>query len=540
MPIVPGYIGRAKTASNVAAGGFWTLSEQLANRAIGAWTRSNPTYAITANVSSITETNNQTVGFTLSTTEVDDGTILYWTNSGTANLADITTGTLSGNLTITSSTASFVLTAAKDFLTEGTETLIINLRTGSIVGDIVATSPTITIVDTSLTGEFEATVVSSVGSSTTEGNDVTYTVTTSGLGNGSILYYTFTGISESNFLSNATYSNSTSGSFTITNNTAQISRFIIADAVVEANKNTVFNVRTGSINGPSVANVAVEVIDTSATGQQSYTTAGTYSWTAPTGVNFVSVVAVGGGGGGGGGAAGATFNGGGGGGGGLGWKNNIRVIPGQSYTVVVGSGGSGGGWNQTGQNGGNGGTSYFINTSTVSGVGGTGGGAGGGSGAGGTWTGDGGGNGGAGGGSGGQLGSGGGGGAGGYSGNGGTGGNAWDSSNVTSGSSGAGGGGGGGGGKFYNGGGGGGGVGILGEGANGGGGGAGGGGGGGSGGSSGGNGANGGGLGPGGAYGGAGSGASYNNPGGDGGPGARGAVRIVWGYGRAFPSTNVS
>jgi hypothetical protein len=31
----------------------------------------------------------------------------------------------------------------------------------------------------------------------------------------------------------------------------------------------------------------------------------------------------------------------GGGGGGLGWKNNIAVTPGQSYTVVVGAGGTG-------------------------------------------------------------------------------------------------------------------------------------------------------------------------------------------------------
>ena len=57
------------------------------------------------------------------------------------------------------------------------------------------------------------------------------------------------------------------------------------------------------------------------------------TWTCPPGVTSVSVVAVGGGGGGG------AFEGGGGGGGGLGWKNNIPVTPGQTYTVVVGSGG---------------------------------------------------------------------------------------------------------------------------------------------------------------------------------------------------------
>lgn len=68
-------------------------------------------------------------------------------------------------------------------------------------------------------------------------------------------------------------------------------------------------------------------------GQQAYITSGTYCWVAPAGVTSVSVVAVGGG-------AGGT-NGGGGSGGGLGYKNNISVTPGNSYTVVVGAGGAG-------------------------------------------------------------------------------------------------------------------------------------------------------------------------------------------------------
>lgn len=76
-----------------------------------------------------------------------------------------------------------------------------------------------------------------------------------------------------------------------------------------------------------------------------YTTPGTYSWVAPAGVTSVSVVAIGGGG------SGRSY---GGGGGGLGYRNNIAVTPGSSYTVVVGGSDS---------------TSYFINTSTVRGGG---------------------------------------------------------------------------------------------------------------------------------------------------------------------------
>jgi len=255
------------------------------------------------------------------------------------------------------------------------------------------------------------------------------------------------------------------------------------------------------------------------TGQQAYTTAGTYSWVAPTGVTSVSIVCVGAG-------SNGTQNRGGYGGG-LGYKNNYSVTPGNSYTVVVGNAGSSGA------------DSYFVNTSTVKGGGapaynGSSGQLGG------SYTGDGGGYGG------GRPGANnfyGGGGAGGYAGSGGTGASAY-STQAQSGSGGGAGGGGrgrvevdfqeqdalaGGGG-----------VGILGQGSNGSGGigynlGSASGGGGGSGGTDGGT-TSAGAVGSGGYYGGGGGGR------GDGaalGYGRLGAVRIIWpGNTRSFPSTN--
>ena len=271
-------------------------------------------------------------------------------------------------------------------------------------------------------------------------------------------------------------------------------------------------------------------------GQVAYTTPGTYSWTAPAGVYEVSVVAVGGGGGG----AQANNASSGAGGGGLGWRSSIAVTPGSTYTVVVGAGGN------FGTNGGAGGDSYFLSTNTVRG----GGGAGALSNntsdpAGGTFVGDGGGAGGAGGRRRSTASSGGGGGAGGYTGAGGRGGGGLGGLN------GAGGGGGGGG---YAGSGAtagaGGGVGIFGQGANGlrgadsntd---------------SAGGQGGSGGtsaaryGTGSGsnfystnvkalpGVYGG-GAGSS-DNTGSESANGGGGAVRIIWGAGRAYPSTRTA
>ena len=99
-----------------------------------------------------------------------------------------------------------------------------------------------------------------------------------------------------------------------------------------------------------------------------FDTPGTHSWTCPAGVSSVSVVCVGAGG-----SGGWQWSSGGGGGGGLGWKNNIAVTAGQSYSVVVGDHGGevANAYNATTGIGGN---SYFISTSTVCGFGAGGGG----------------------------------------------------------------------------------------------------------------------------------------------------------------------
>jgi len=70
---------------------------------------------------------------------------------------------------------------------------------------------------------------------------------------------------------------------------------------------------------------AEEVIDP---GGARWETAGSYTWTCPTGVTSVCVVCVGAGG------SGGAY---GGSGGSLAYKNNITVVPGQSYTIVVGA-----------------------------------------------------------------------------------------------------------------------------------------------------------------------------------------------------------
>ena len=104
-----------------------------------------------------------------------------------------------------------------------------------------------------------------------------------------------------------------------------------------------------------------------------FTTVGTTTWTAPTGVTSVEYLVVGGGGGGGG---SYDTGAGGGGGGGLVLYGTKEVVPGTSYTIEVGDGGAGG----IGVGNGVGdGTSYAGNASKFDTIIASGGGAGNGS-----------------------------------------------------------------------------------------------------------------------------------------------------------------
>jgi len=93
-----------------------------------------------------------------------------------------------------------------------------------------------------------------------------------------------------------------------------------------------------------------------------FSIAGTYSLVVPTGVTSIAAIAIGAGGGGGGCSAAATASGAGGGGGALSYSNAIAVTPGETLTVVVGASGQNGA--NTGAAGGDGGDSYIRRSAT--------------------------------------------------------------------------------------------------------------------------------------------------------------------------------
>ena len=88
--------------------------------------------------------------FSIGTSNVVDGTVLYWTNGGTTGSADMSGAINSGTVTINNNAGSVTMLPYNDTTTEGSETIIFQLRTGSSTGTIVDTK-TVTVNDTSTT-----------------------------------------------------------------------------------------------------------------------------------------------------------------------------------------------------------------------------------------------------------------------------------------------------------------------------------------------------------------------------------------------------
>ena len=100
-----------------------------------------PSYTLVAGASSYNEGANAT--FTLTTTNVANGTVLPYALSGTVSAADISGGVVSGSVTVNNNTATITVPLVNDQKTEGTETLTVSITGTS------ATAST-SVVDTSI------------------------------------------------------------------------------------------------------------------------------------------------------------------------------------------------------------------------------------------------------------------------------------------------------------------------------------------------------------------------------------------------------
>ncbi|MBJ7492889.1 MAG: S8 family serine peptidase [Synechococcales cyanobacterium SupBloom_Metag_052] len=126
-----------------------TVAINYLNKTIGT-TPGAPTYTIGTNGTTFSE--GQTITTSVTTTNVVDGTTLYWAVSGNGiDSADFSSATLNGSATITNGALTFNLTITNDLKTEGTENLQIKFYSDSGRTAQIATTASLSILDSSLT-----------------------------------------------------------------------------------------------------------------------------------------------------------------------------------------------------------------------------------------------------------------------------------------------------------------------------------------------------------------------------------------------------
>lgn len=147
-------------------------------------------YSLTS-VPNINNFEGTTFDFILTTKLIPDLTLVPYQITGTGvTAADFTVNIMSGNFTVMSNTATISASIVDDLQLEGNETLTISL----------VDHPSIT--HTVIFQEFPVYAISPNTGTVMEGNTITFTVTTKNVPDATVLFYSVTGISVRDFVTN--------------------------------------------------------------------------------------------------------------------------------------------------------------------------------------------------------------------------------------------------------------------------------------------------------------------------------------------------
>jgi len=207
----------------------------------------SPTFDLTASKTSLDETTDRLVTFTVTTTGLLDGTVLYYTLTGVGiDQFDFEGNSTFGSFVINSDTGSFSFTVKEDYFTEGNETVTVSLRRGNISGQIVD-QQTVTISDTS---EDPLYVINVPSTSVDEGSSFTFDVTTD-KPIADTVYYTLDGsnIDDDDFTTVA-YGTISLGAAPPGGTASKLTTINIeSDYITEGLETFVINVRSGGYTG---------------------------------------------------------------------------------------------------------------------------------------------------------------------------------------------------------------------------------------------------------------------------------------------------
>lgn len=232
------------------------------------------TYSVAAAGGATSVNEGSSLTFNVTTTNVPNGTTLYWTVS---NAGDF--GTSSGSFTINNNSGSFSVTPTADnSINEGAETFQAQVRINGTGGTVKATSATITINDTS---QLQASYnVTASPLTVNEGSGTTLTATVTGVPYGTVVYWIVGGtnitLNDIEYI-NIDYNDGNgfqyqgqiaSGSFTnygdeTYTTTVYFQIFFKNDQITEGTEVIGFYLKSGSTSGPVKAYVDITINDTS-------------------------------------------------------------------------------------------------------------------------------------------------------------------------------------------------------------------------------------------------------------------------------------
>ena len=212
----------------------------------------DPLYTDVTSPTTVNE--GESLTFTVTTANVLDGTTVGYTITG-IDASDISSGALTGNITINTNTGNTSIVLNNDLTTEGNETAILALASVDSQGTATGGITTSTIItDTSLTPAATYTVTPAANN-VDEGSALTFNVATTNVADSTMLYWTVT--NEEDFTTS-------SGSFAITSDAGSFTVTPDSDVTTEGAETFTASVRTVSIEGAIVAtSSSVTINDTS-------------------------------------------------------------------------------------------------------------------------------------------------------------------------------------------------------------------------------------------------------------------------------------
>lgn len=212
--------GRVAESLSRPSGLGFGLADGMANAMSVGIFASEETYSLNASSSIYDE--GDTAVFTLTTTDVPDGTVLQYSVSGLSS-ADVSGGQLGGSVTIFGNKAQLGVSLVADNTTEGAEALTV---------DILGTSASLT-VKVNDTSQFASThasfLLTAPASSIQEGQTAVFTLVTTGVPDGTVFQYALSGVSAADVSDGQL-----AGKFTVIGNKAQISVPLLDDKLSES------------------------------------------------------------------------------------------------------------------------------------------------------------------------------------------------------------------------------------------------------------------------------------------------------------------